>query len=51
MLLFLQGDIVVVGGHVANAGYADGLKSIRIFNTTTMTLTKVRSKSSLLNNR
>lgn len=27
-----DGNIAVVGGHVAKSGYADGLKSLRIFN-------------------
>ncbi|KAG2487005.1 hypothetical protein HYH03_014377 [Edaphochlamys debaryana] len=29
-----NGDVVIVGGHQANAGYPDGMKSVRTFNKT-----------------
>ncbi|EFJ41188.1 hypothetical protein VOLCADRAFT_98845 [Volvox carteri f. nagariensis] len=38
------GDVVIVGGHQANAGYPDGMKSIRTFNRscTDLQLRKIR---------
>ncbi|GLI65892.1 hypothetical protein VaNZ11_009535, partial [Volvox africanus] len=39
-----SGDVLIVGGHQANAGYPDGMKSIRTFNRscTDLQLVKIR---------
>ncbi|KAG2454376.1 hypothetical protein HYH02_001399 [Chlamydomonas schloesseri] len=33
-----SGDVLIVGGHQANAGYPDGMKSVRTFNKTCLDL-------------
>ncbi|KAJ9517768.1 hypothetical protein QJQ45_004073 [Haematococcus lacustris] len=38
-----EGDILVVGGHIAKSGYADGLKGLRIYNSTSGAFTRIGS--------
>ncbi|GFH16665.1 glyoxal or galactose oxidase, partial [Haematococcus lacustris] len=35
------GDILVVGGHIAKTGYADGLRGLRIYNSTSGSFTSI----------
>ncbi|GIL60167.1 hypothetical protein Vafri_14781 [Volvox africanus] len=36
-----DGHVLVVGGHIAKTGYADGLKGVRIFSRKTLTLHRI----------
>ncbi len=40
--LLASGDVVIVGGHQANAGYPDGMKSVRVFDKSTTRLELVK---------
>ncbi|EFJ40873.1 glyoxal or galactose oxidase [Volvox carteri f. nagariensis] len=40
-----DGHVMVVGGHIAKSGYADGLKGVRIFSRRTLTFKRITNMS------